>query len=168
MQDIKYKGNLIERIGGRSQFNFVVIDYCEKIQENPQLRYFFGHFELQDLIKLQKHFLDTVLLDLAPVEAGSAKGELMLKYYRLWHMGMNEHYFEMLKEHFLEALRESWAEETLVQQFLKYFEELRPLFQRSGKESLEENNSNKIQIVFGKNRTRNRQTRKYQKPDHTK
>ena len=153
MNDMKYKDDIIEKIGGQSQFDFVIIDYCENIQEDPRLEYFFGHLDLQVLIQLQKHFLDAVLLDLPQKEASALKNHLILKYYGLWHMGMNERYFELLEGHFLEALRDCWVENSVLQQCQKRFEELRPLFQRTGKVTLDgqvEASTNKIQISIGK------------------
>ncbi|CAJ1939269.1 unnamed protein product [Cylindrotheca closterium] len=137
MKDMKYKDDLIEKIGGQSQYEFVVIEYCENIQKDHRLEYFFGHLDLQELIQLQKQFLDAVFLDVTEKEATTLKNQLMIKYYGLWHMGMNERYFEVLEGHFSETLRDCWVEESLLQQCQKRFEELRPLFEQSGQIALD-------------------------------
>ena len=109
-----YKDNLIEKVGGQSHYDFVILRYCEKIQNNPRLTYFFDEFSLDDLMKLQKQLLDAAFLKLRSDEAEAMMGRLSLQYHKLWRMGLNERYYEVMKGHFLEALRECWVEEGLI------------------------------------------------------
>ncbi|KAL3929167.1 MAG: hypothetical protein SGBAC_012329 [Bacillariaceae sp.] len=128
-----YKDALVEKAGGHRQYDFAVITYCESIRKDPRINFFFAHLDLRGLIRLQKDFLDEALLVLPTRERNITMGYLVTKYQLLWQMGVNEEYFNILKEHFLEALRDCWFDEKLVELFDKHYESLRPLFQQKGK-----------------------------------
>lgn len=124
-----YKDNLIKKIGGRSQYDFVVIKYCEYIQNDPRVIFFFDNLMLSDLIELQKQLLDAAFLNLSLAESEVMMSNVTLQCHMLWRMGLNERYFEVMKGHFVEALRDCWVEESVVQIFERHYEGLRPMFQ---------------------------------------
>ena len=127
-----YKDNLIQKIGGDSQYDFVLLRYCESIQNDPRALYFFANLSLPELIELQKKLLDAAFLDLPPAEAEAMMGRMSLKCHMLWRMGLNERYFEVMKAHFLEALRDCWVEENIVQLCATHYDGLRPMFKQNG------------------------------------
>lgn len=133
-----YKDNLIKKIGGQSQYDFVIIKYCESIQNNPRVIFFFDNLELSDLIDLQKQLLDAAFLDLSPVEAEAMMGSMALKCAMLSRMGLNQRYFEVLKGHFLEALRDCWVHESVVEICDIHYEGLRPMFHQKGHTMLDD------------------------------
>ena len=128
----KYKENLIEKMGGKAQYDFAIIKYCESIQSNPRVIFFFEKLSLTELIDLQKQLLDAAFLDLPQAEFQALLKSLALKCHFLWRMGLNERYFEVMKDDFLEALRDCWVEENVVQLFERHYEGLRPMFQNNG------------------------------------
>ncbi|KAL3931555.1 MAG: hypothetical protein SGBAC_011251 [Bacillariaceae sp.] len=126
---MNYKDNLVEKVGGQSQFDFIVIKYCEIIQDDLSLRAVFADLQLDGLIDLQKEFLDAALLDLPSHITEVAMGRLIVKYQHLWQSGLNESNFNLLKAHFTEALRDCWVEDKLISLFEQHYDSLRPLFQ---------------------------------------
>jgi truncated hemoglobin YjbI len=135
-EQAKYKHDLIAKIGGQSLFDFLIIDYCEIIQEDPFLQRFFT-FDLHSLIILQTEMLDAAFLDVSEVEAEGLRNQLALKHYRLFEMGFNERHFDVLEEHFQEAMRDCWVEDDIMKALKKDYNELRPIFRKNGQGMLE-------------------------------
>ncbi|CAJ1939279.1 unnamed protein product [Cylindrotheca closterium] len=133
MTTLVYKDNIVEKIGGQSQFDFVIMTYCESIREDPRLGGFFAHLDLDGLILLQKEWLDAALIENSPEETDTIIGRLAVKHKILWEKGMNETHFEQLKTHFIMALRDCWAGEELIQAAGKHFNNLLLLFLQSDK-----------------------------------
>ncbi|CAJ1939285.1 unnamed protein product [Cylindrotheca closterium] len=125
---MNYKDNLVEKVGGQSQFDFIVIKYCEHITADQSLKLFFKDMEHDSLIELQKEFLSAALLDLPSHITEVAMGRLVVNYQDLWESGLNERHFDTLKAHFIESLRDCWVEENLITLFDQHFDSLRPLF----------------------------------------
>ncbi|CAJ1939277.1 unnamed protein product [Cylindrotheca closterium] len=131
MSVLIYKDNIVEKIGGQSQFDFVVITYCESIRDDYSLNSFFAHLELDGLIGLQKELLNAAFMDTSSQAAQATIVGLAVKYPLLWQQVMEETNFEQLKAHFVMALRSCWAEEAAVEMAEKHFDGLRLLFQQS-------------------------------------
>jgi truncated hemoglobin YjbI len=110
-----YKHDLIAKIGGQVQFDFLIMDYCETIQEDPCLQRFFGTCELNSLITLQTEMLNAAFLDVSEEEAEGLRTHLALKHYRLFEMGFNERHFDVLEEHFQEAMRDCWIQDDVME-----------------------------------------------------
>ena len=124
-----YKDNLLELVGGQCQFDFVVIKYCENIQDD-HVNVFFADLDLNQLMAMQKEFLNAALLDQSQEDTAAAMGRLAVQYQTLWQRGLNDQHFDTLKAHFIEALRDCWVQEKLVAIFDAHYETLRPLFQQ--------------------------------------
>lgn len=131
------KNSLIDQIGGPSQFEFVIIKYCENIQDDPRVSSFFAHLDLYALIDLQQEFVTAALN-----KEGMAA--LATKYSNL---GLNERHFDMLKAHFIEALRDSWVPEKLVAVLDQHYETLRPLYKTDSLSNSGKETSGRIHIV---------------------
>ena len=141
-----YKDNLIEVVGGQSQYNIICTKYSENIQDDPNVSSFFAHKDLNGLASMQMDFLDAALLDLSPSEEESAMGRLALNHRTLWQMGLNEHHFEILKAHFVEALRDCWVEEKFVALFEKHYDSLRPFFRKNSLGCKDQINADRISL----------------------
>ncbi|CAJ1939275.1 unnamed protein product [Cylindrotheca closterium] len=126
------KINIIDDVGGQSVFNFVVMNYCESIREDPTIKHFFAKVDLKGLIVLQTDILKVAFMDASPQETEAAMGRLAVNY-QIGQLGLNETHFEAMKAHFLLALRHSWVEESLVQMIDTQYNILLPLFQQSSK-----------------------------------
>ncbi|KAL3929168.1 MAG: hypothetical protein SGBAC_012330 [Bacillariaceae sp.] len=132
-----YKDNIVEAIGGQSQFDFAVIKYCENIQDDRSVSIFFADMDLNGLIDMQKEFLNAAFLDLSTQESEAAMGRLTVKYQHLWQNGLNESSFSVLKAHFIEALRDCWVEERNVALLDQHYDSLKPLFQQQNDKVLD-------------------------------
>ena len=57
-----FKDNLLTKLGGPSQFQFLLISYVENIQDSLELEEFFANFDLKSLVALQKTLLMAAFL----------------------------------------------------------------------------------------------------------
>jgi truncated hemoglobin YjbI len=131
---VNYKENLLERIGGASSLDFLVISYCERIQDDPNLKQFYGNFNLKSLTVFQKELVMAALVKPDSEEdAATLKARVALRHYRLFELGLNESDFDTLVGHFSGALRDCWLTEDVVELCETYFTELRPIFKENGK-----------------------------------
>lgn len=137
MSVLIYKDDIIEKIGGKSQFGYVVMSFCESIRDDASLNPFFAHLDLDGLMELQQEFLDAAFLVASQKEMEATLGRLTVQHQLLWKMGMNETHFEQLKVHFMMALEECWADDELKQACEKHFNGLRPLFQQNSSKFFE-------------------------------
>lgn len=132
-----YNINLVEKVGGQTAFNFVVMDYCASIRNDPNIKHFFAkNADLSGPIELQNEFLNvTFILDSSPQETKEAMARLNAQYQNLRRMGLKNKHFDAMKAHFLLALRSAWVEESLIQAVETQYNRLRPLLrhQESGK-----------------------------------
>eukprot|EP00980_Cylindrotheca_fusiformis_P031565 scaffold26562_cov103-Cylindrotheca_fusiformis.AAC.1 len=129
---ITYKDNLFSRLGGTTGLDFLTISYCERIQDDPRLRSLFGKMKLNDLMALQKELIMIALLK-PNANIANLKSRIVLRHYRLFELGMNETFFDILVNHFSGALHDSWQSREVVTLCVKYLVELRPIFQENSK-----------------------------------
>lgn len=129
------KNDIIEKIGGQSQFDYVLVTFCENIRLDSSLKLYFSHLDLEGLIQLQKDFLDAAASE-EEEEEEETMGRLAVKYQLLWRLGMQETHFEKLQNHFILALKECWAEDDVVQMAEQHYNRLRPLFQQQSSKSM--------------------------------
>ena len=92
-----YKDNLIEQVGGTNQFDFVILTYCEAVQDDPKLKRFFRNYNLKELMKLQKVLLDAAFLKTTPeMTDADVRNNVILKNYTLFEAGFNAVHFDRL------------------------------------------------------------------------
>eukprot|EP00980_Cylindrotheca_fusiformis_P006397 scaffold1366_cov91-Cylindrotheca_fusiformis.AAC.3 len=130
-----FKDNLLERIGGASSLDFVVLALCSRIQDDPSLRSFYSasNFTSSDLVALQKEFILAALLKNKEAKAGDAlKARVVLAHSHLFEMGFNEVHFDILASHFAGALLDSWQDDDVIRACERHFQELRPIFVQHG------------------------------------
>jgi truncated hemoglobin YjbI len=60
----KYKEDLLNRIGGKMEFHFIVATLSERIQNDPKLQDFYKTYDLGNLHKYQTHFLNSVFVQM--------------------------------------------------------------------------------------------------------
>lgn len=133
-QEIIYKHNLLERIGGTSNLDFLIISFCERIQDDSTLKKFYGNFDLPSLIVFQKELLMAALVEPATEsDAENLRTRAALRHYALFERGLNKTHFDMLAVHFSGSLRDCWLNDDVVADCEKCFGELRPMFKEHGK-----------------------------------
>lgn len=106
-----------------------VIEFAERLIEDPSLTSIYGNFDVDSLAGLLHDTLRVALFETA--EDGSrAKQEakLFLHHFRLFQLGLNGNHFQVIKDHFREALLHSWVDEAIVEEAVSYLDSLWPLF----------------------------------------
>ena len=124
----QFKDNLIEMVGGESQFNFLVISFCEKIQKDKSLKLFYGGLEMSSLVSLQKSMILSVILDVSPEEAEAMRSKLILRHHLMFQQGFREKHFDILENHFTDAMCDVWLDQKAMKLCTKHFQSLRSIF----------------------------------------
>lgn len=124
---VKYKDDLLERIGGTGIFDFLIISFSERIHDDPRLSRFYGNFSLDHLIAFQKELLMAALLEHASEEdAHNVLTRVTLRHYRLFELGLNEDHFDSLCHHFSCGLHDCWVPSDVAKDCETHFRSLRP------------------------------------------
>eukprot|EP00980_Cylindrotheca_fusiformis_P012355 scaffold3033_cov91-Cylindrotheca_fusiformis.AAC.1 len=123
---------IIETIGGEHQFDFLMLTFVQKINDDKRLMHIFKHYDIDELTRVQKNLLRTAFLH----SKGNLSGEetrnrVVLQNYALFEKGLNEEYFDILQHHFISALHESWIENDAFNLCDASFEALRRIFQET-------------------------------------
>ena len=126
--DKVFKNDLMESIGGETQFKFLVISFCEKIAADKSLKLFYGGLGMSSLVALQKDMLLWAFLDVSPEESNTIRGKLILKHHLMMQKGFSEDHFKMLEKHFTNAMLEVWLDKHVMDLCSKYFKDLRSVF----------------------------------------
>ncbi|KAL3932079.1 MAG: hypothetical protein SGBAC_011016 [Bacillariaceae sp.] len=119
-----YRNNIVQRMGGEHGFNFLVLTYCENIQDDESLDRFFGNFDLNTLTCLQKELLLVSFLE-PYAETGPRKQRVL---FRNDMMGLDRSIFPILEEHFVAALDDCFVTGLDYELCKAYFAELWPVF----------------------------------------
>lgn len=131
---VEYKDDLINRMGGEENFDFLVISFSERIQDDRSLSNFFGNFDLKSLTYLMKELLLAALLEPnTKNDVDALKRKVSLRFHRLFEMGFNERHFDVIKEHLSGALHDCWSRDDVIEPCKEHFAELRDIFQTHGK-----------------------------------
>eukprot|EP00980_Cylindrotheca_fusiformis_P006400 scaffold1366_cov91-Cylindrotheca_fusiformis.AAC.6 len=118
-------------MGGKSTIDLVVVAYCGRSVEDPNLSPFFGNFESRNLLLFHKDIIMTALVQpRSGNEAQAKKNRVILRHYQLIQSGFNENHFDMLVEHFCQALKECFIADDVASSCLICFRALRPIFER--------------------------------------
>eukprot|EP00980_Cylindrotheca_fusiformis_P006396 scaffold1366_cov91-Cylindrotheca_fusiformis.AAC.2 len=132
---IRYKDNLLVRLGGSANLDFVIESYCEHIKDDPSLDRIFGKVRRKKLAILQRELIMAAIIE--PQSASEAKAlheSVVLNHSPLFEIGMNEKHFDILFHHFSDALRAWWTlSKHVIMLCEKYFKELRPIFKEQAK-----------------------------------
>jgi truncated hemoglobin YjbI len=130
-KDAKFKDDLVDKIC-ESEFDFLLISFCERIQNDARLQRFYGSYALKSLMTLQKELLLVAFWDVPKEDTEVLKGRLVLRHHRLWQLGFNERHFDILRQHFVDAMRDCWIDNCLLELCKISFDELRPMFKEHG------------------------------------
>eukprot|EP00980_Cylindrotheca_fusiformis_P013066 scaffold3273_cov148-Cylindrotheca_fusiformis.AAC.1 len=129
-----HEQNLIEQLGGKSQYEFINLAFCENILEDERLSSIYEDYDMDSLADLQRNFLDISFQPNHALTDRTARNRIVLQSYALFEKGLRAHHFDRLRKHFLSALRESWVEDDLLDLCEKRFSKLRCIFDNEGKE----------------------------------
>mmetsp|Transcript_28075 Transcript_28075/g.68366 ORF Transcript_28075/g.68366 Transcript_28075/m.68366 type:complete len:160 (+) Transcript_28075:57-536(+) len=124
--------SLTEQLGGESQMNFLLMNFCQNIQEDTDLSMLFKQMDLDRLSDIMESLLkagfESNILD------EHARNSIVMKHYALFELGINTRHFKKVKVHFESALRDCWVEEELLQECTQRFGALQSIFEEEGAE----------------------------------
>ncbi|CAJ1964893.1 unnamed protein product [Cylindrotheca closterium] len=128
------RDELIEKIGGENQYNFLVTSFCENIQQDIGLKDIFMSFDLELLADRMTALLDIVLSQTSDSETLDDKdsNKVILANFSLFEAGMNATHFKLLQANFESALHDAWVDEDVIQQCTQRFAKLRTVFEEEG------------------------------------
>lgn len=130
------KEELIGQIGGESQFDFVILTFCENIQEDSALREVFKGMHVDTMAHLMNNLLDAALEMYSSrlVENEDNRNRIVFKNYALFEMGLNKGHLEKMKVHYEAALHDAWVEDDVFAECKQRFEYLEAVFDHERKD----------------------------------
>jgi truncated hemoglobin YjbI len=121
------------RLGGESEFGFVVMEFCGKILADPELQPVYEDLDVEDLCTLQEEFLSLVFGEIP--QDMNLNGKIVIRQHALFEKGLNEVHYDKVVEHFEDALRECWIEPAVIDELSKALKQHRNLFERGKREN---------------------------------
>jgi truncated hemoglobin YjbI len=121
------------RLGGESEFGFVVMEFCGKIMADPELQPIYEDLDVEDLCTLQEEFLSLVFGEIP--QDMNPNGKIVIRQHALFEKGLNETHYDKVVEHFEDALRECWIEPDVIDELSKTLKQHRTLFERGEREN---------------------------------
>eukprot|EP00980_Cylindrotheca_fusiformis_P022275 scaffold9174_cov80-Cylindrotheca_fusiformis.AAC.3 len=129
--------NLIHTLGNIETFDDLIRVYCSRIQKNEVLKPFFGNFDSNSLVTLEKVFLVAAFANLTSKDKqDQLHRRVALLYHRLFELGLNGIHFDVLKHLFLVSLQEFSTNMEVYESCSANFESLRYLFEKTGTDSI--------------------------------
>jgi truncated hemoglobin YjbI len=127
--------NLIERVGGAYQYDFLVLTYSENINNDKRLVEFFKDYDVDAFESLQKNLLDIAFqYTRGRLTEDETRNQIVFQNYALFEKGLNEHHFDMIHLHFIDALHDCWIEDETFDLCEKSFGDLRCFFEDNGRD----------------------------------
>lgn len=124
-EESKFKDDIVKKLGGEDQFQFVVISFCERIRNDGLLKKCYKSLDEKGLIELHRDMILTCFLDVSPSEYQTLRSKLMLRYHLIFQECMREPHFEALERNFVNAMRDCWVDEPVLEQCKGYFGTMR-------------------------------------------
>ena len=136
--DLSTKVGFLQEAVGETDYDFLMLAFCESILEDEYLQFFFRDFDVEVMAALMKRFLNITFQPSSRVEIDifdeDTRGKIVLKNYTLFEMGLNEQQLEQLQSHFELALRGEWLDEELVDECNERFDDLRKFYEMECRE----------------------------------
>ena len=123
---------LIQQLGDESQMEFLLVNFCDYIIEDPDLRKHFQHLSMSQMSGILRALIKAAF-ESNLMEERTRNGVVM-KNLTLFELGIDTRYFKKLKVHFGSALRNCWIEESLIDSFTQRFGVLESIFEGEGAE----------------------------------
>lgn len=133
--------SLIARMGGASDFDFVVMEMSEKIQSDKGLSSLYKSLGKQGISSLLRKFLTLIFgsneEDATQDDEDSKKQRILLLHYGLFQNGMTEKHFDRLVLLLKESLETAWVDSKLIDEFTSTMKNYRPLFEFKQRQRLD-------------------------------
>lgn len=115
MTSNNFKNDIVNRMGGTTQYEMTVLDFCERIRSHKKLFKYYEGMDINSLFLFQKETFDWAFGDYATSdEESKAKNRVKLRHYRVLKNGLSDRHFDAICQQFVEAMRESWVEEDVI------------------------------------------------------
>jgi truncated hemoglobin YjbI len=133
--------SLIARLGGASDFDFVIMELCGMIEGDAELKKIFKSLGKKGLVSLQRKVLTLIFGsseedDNNGADDDNVKQRILLMHYSLFQNGMNEKHFDTLSVLFQQALESAWVDAALIEEFMTALKKYRKLFEIKQRQSL--------------------------------
>ncbi|CAJ1939065.1 unnamed protein product [Cylindrotheca closterium] len=118
----KFKDDVVQKLGGEDQFQFLVISFCERIREDRLLKKCYKKLDDKSLLDLQKDMILTSFVDVLPAEYQTLRAKLILRHHLIFKEGgFPKHQYEALEKNFEDAMREVWVGQEVLELCKVYF-----------------------------------------------
>ncbi|KAL3937549.1 MAG: hypothetical protein SGBAC_007373 [Bacillariaceae sp.] len=115
VEESKFKDNIVQKLGGEDQLQFLIISFCERIRNDRLLKKVYRGLDEKSLIALQKNMILTSFLDVSPSEYELLRNKLLLRYHFIFQEGVPKKHYEALEENFVCAMRDAWVDEEVLE-----------------------------------------------------
>jgi hypothetical protein len=124
-----FKLDLLKRLGGASLYDYMLMEFLERLEEDAKLKQFYEGFTGYESHK--------ILLKLAFTKESKAvisSHPVWLRFYHQFERGMNEKHFDVMVHHFEAVLQENWVEQSTVDDAVKLLKRLRFVYESKAQE----------------------------------
>ena len=129
-QKVQYQANVMERVGGDSMFEFILIEHVENLKNDPKLDVFFGNFPTEDLLAHQKQFLIHALAQ--HPEDFDLDSYIELRFFNLIQRGFDRSHYNALMVNLVKAMADGWVDDDdTIRDVLFILKSYRRLFEDS-------------------------------------
>ena len=122
---------MIEKLGGRSSWKFLIMTMIELIRQDEILKLVFKGKEREDLVDMMTNLIKMTFSyhskDNMPED--NVRSRIIMRNYSLFELGLNSFQLKKLQAHFESALHNTWVEGDLFDQCVERFAELRRVFE---------------------------------------
>jgi hypothetical protein len=128
-----FKLDLLKRLGGASLYDYMVVEFLERLGEDPKLNKYYRGGNVYESHK--------ILLKLAFTKESKAvisSHPVWLRFYHQFERGMNEKHFDVMVHHFEAVLQENWVEQSTVDDAVKLLKRLRFMYESKAQEHQEQ------------------------------
>lgn len=131
-QTFQSKTSLIEKLGGESQMSFFLMNFCESINEDTDLKMVFNHMGMNRLSTAMGNLIKTAFK--SNFFDNDVRLSIIMKNYAVFELGINSGHFKKLKAHFEAALCAAWVEQELLEECMQRFAALQSVFEEEGRD----------------------------------
>jgi len=125
---INHKNDIIQRLGGVSQYEMILDDFCQRIRNDHRLSSLFGDFEPENLRALQNMVFDTSFLQVGSEARKAAEARTLLYHFRLFQNGLGERHFDRMLNRLIDVLRVACVKQDVIFAFAGHYESMRGVF----------------------------------------
>ncbi|KAL3927440.1 MAG: hypothetical protein SGBAC_013086, partial [Bacillariaceae sp.] len=120
-EESNFKYNIVQKLGGEDQFQFLVISFCERIRNDRLLKKIYNGLDEMCLIELQKDMILASFLDVSLSENEILRSKLLLRHHVISQEGVPEEIYKALENNFVCAMRDAWVGEEVLELCKKCF-----------------------------------------------